>query len=153
MISGADAKYILGEIRNIPYYERRIAEAQARLHEIDLMITETTAPVSPNGGSDVVIHGKAVRVKVHGSGTYDSGRAISELITAQGPIEAELALFSKRCAIAKRYRQQVLDGAETGLVADFMEGRKTYRQMQDEYYVSNVYDKVIRIIIQTVKAV
>ncbi len=153
MVNTADAKYILGEIRNIPYYERRMAELRAKLVKIDLLIQTATDPGSPNGGRDVVIKGKSVRVKVPGSGGYDSGAAISALITKQAPIEAEYALFHRRCMCARNYREQVLKGDETGFVGAFLDGSKTYRDLQKEFYISNPYDKMLRIIAQYVEKV
>ena len=153
MVRTADAKYILGEIRNIHYYQERIARAQARLREIDLLIKTATDPASPNGGDDVWVNGKKVRVKIHGSGQYDSGRAISEYITAQAPLQAEARLFRQRYATAQAYREQVLQSEERAFVEAFLDGRKTYRELQDEFFVTNPYDKMIRIIANTVKKV
>ena len=152
MVNSHDARYILGEIRNIQYYEKRMAELKQQLREISTLIQEASVPRSPNGGKDVVVNGKTVRIKIPGKG-YNSGSAVTSLITRQRPIEAEYGDFRKRWVNACRYRDELLYSDDTGFVEAFLSGTKTYRQLQDEFYVSNAYDRIIRLISQNVKKI
>ena len=106
MVSTHDARYILGEIRNIQYYETRIAELNLKLAEISEQIQDASAPRSPNGGHDVMVNGRTVRIRIHG-GEYDSGSAVTALITRQKPIEADLNIIF--CILFYKIRS-LLDG-------------------------------------------
>lgn len=147
----SDARYVLSEIRTIPYYEQKMAEIRTRLQEIDDMIASATAPVSPNGGEDITVKGKIIRIKVHGNG-QDKGAIISDLITAQAPLEAQLQDFAKRCSSAQKWKAQLLRTDNAEFVQDFVSG-KPYREIQDKYFCSNAYDKMIRIIMQSLRAI
>ena len=151
-VKAADAKYILGEIRNIQYYQMRIAVLTSELFDLDKRIETATDPVSPNGGNDVTVNGKSVRVKIHGSGAYDSGSAIAGIITAQKPIEDQLRDFKRRYETAVKYRSMLMKCEESGFIQEFISGTP-YRELQKKYFTSNPYDKMIRLIIQYVKNV
>ena len=99
-----------------------------------------------------MVNGRTVRIRIHG-GEYDSGSAVTALITRQKPREAEYRDFRRRCDRAREYKAQVVKRDDTGFAEAFLSGQKTYRQLQDEYYVSNPYDKMLRIIASTVSAV
>lgn len=145
MTTYGDARYILREIQAIPYYEERIARTRKRLSEIQRQIDEATSPVS-TCGEDVVIDGKVVRVKIPGTGSYDSGKAITNLITRQRPLEVSLREFEKRWRTAIAYRKKVLSASSDGFAADFLSGSKSYKQLESEYAVGNAYDRMLRII-------
>jgi len=150
MVTSADCKYILSEIRNIPYYEYRIGLLNAELHEIDMQIAGVTEPVSPNGGKDVVINGKKIRIKVVGSHDSDSGSRISELITKQQPIEQELREFKRRAEKANSYRLQIIEHDDSQFVIEFLAG-VPYRELQKKHFVTNAYERMLRIISHAIK--
>lgn len=152
MVTSADCKYILSEIRNIPYYEYRIALLTAELHELDLQISGVTEPVSPNGGRDVIINGKKIRIKVVGSHDADSGSRISDLITKQQPIEQELRDFRSRAAKAIGYRNQIIEHDSSDFVTEFLAG-VPYKELQKKHFVSNAYERMLKIISHAVRKI
>ena len=152
MISTEDAKYILSEIRSIPYYERQIAYLNYQLSEYDMMIADATNPVSPNSGKDVVVNGKTIRMKFHSTSNTSVSERIADYITAQKPLEKSLQEFRSRHDHAVEYRQRLKRTNYKEFVEDFFNG-KSYRELQDKYYISNAYDKMIRIIVQTIPKV
>lgn len=145
MTTYSDARYILREIQAIPYYEERIARTRKRLDDLQRQIDEATSPAS-SAGEDVLINGKMVRVKIPGSGSYDSGKAITDLISRQAPLEAIIRDFEKRWKTARYYKRKVLSASSDGFAADFLSGKKSYRQLEREYCVGNAYDRMLRII-------
>ena len=153
MVTNGDARYILSEIKAIPYYEEKIDRLRKRIAEIQTQIDECTSPVSPNGGEDVLINGKIVRVKIPGNHSFDSGKAISNLITKQEPLETSLRDFEKRWKMASWYKKVLIEHDETSFSSDFFAGKKSYRVLQDEYGVSNAYDRMIRIVRGTFKSI
>ncbi len=153
MITSSDARYIISEIRNIPYYEERIERLQGQIKEIQMQIEMVTQPVSPNGGKDVVINGVSVRVKIPSNHSLDSASVINDLISKQMPLEASEREFIKRLNVAKSFRKRVLQQAETGFVVDFIDNRLPYRELATKYNISNPYDRMIRIIKNTIRKV
>ena len=151
MVSVGDAKFILSEIRQINYYETKIGELMGRLSDMDMMIADVTSPVSPQGGQDVKVKGKTVRVKVHGAGMNSSQRIV-ELATAKKPIEDMLTDFRKRHIRALDYRRQLMHSKHAEYINDFFSGM-SYKDIQRKYYVSNAYDKTLRIIVSTIKTI
>lgn len=150
MITIGDARYVLSEIKAIPYYDERIARIQAEIDTIQQQIENCSSPVSPNGGDDFVIGGRAVRIKITGNHSFNRETLITELITAQAPLEAELREFVKRRKTAQQYKESLLNGRESGFSTDFLEGTKSYSQLQKEYHCSNAYDRMLRVIRATI---
>lgn len=151
MINIDDAKYVLQQLRNIPYYDRKISSLKIEIDRIETLIAEATSPASPNGGEDVMVKGKMIRVKVPSSHTYDSGKAITDLITRQMPLESMLRDFEKLNRAAKRYRSQLLKSEDAEFVKDSISGMK-YRDLEKKYHITNAYDKLIRIIQNRVRS-
>ena len=150
MVNSEDAKYILSEIRSMPYYESKIALIMYRLAEIDIAIERLNEPASPNGGTDVMVKGKEVRIKVAGHGTGKEA-ILAGYITSQKPLEQELIEWKNRYARAGMYKTLLLQSKDGNFARDFLEGKKRYRDLEKEYFVSNAYDKMIRIITQTIE--
>ena len=148
MITTADARYIISEIRNIPHYSDRIKKMQEQVERLQVMIDTATSPVSPNGGSDVLIKGVWVRVKVPSSHSVDSASRINAYISAQQEYEAKIRDLRKRLAIAVAMKKKVLeqDEQDRAFVNDFFAQKLTYRELQIAHNISNPYDKIIRII-------
>ena len=151
MINTDDARYVLSEIRAMPYYQQKIAMLMFRLKELDIAIEQMTEPVSPNGGTDIVIKGKTIRVKIGSGGSSTKEAVIAGYITAQIPLEESLCDFKRRYEKAAAYKRQLLESADRDFAKDFLSGKLTYRDMERKYFISNAYDKIIRLIIQTIE--
>lgn len=152
MVNIEDAKYILSEIRAMPYYESKIALIMYRLAELDIAIERLNEPASPNGGTDVKIKGKEIRVKITGHGIGKEA-ILAGYITAQKPLEQELIGWKNRYARAVMYKNLLLQSKDGAFAKDFLDGKKRYREIEKEYFVSNAYDKMIRIIMQNIENV
>ena len=153
MINTDDARYVISEIRLIPYYEQKIAMLMFKLKELDIAIERMTEPVSPNGGKDIVVKGKIIRVKIIGTGGSTKDSILAGYITAQEPLEESLKEFRRRYEKASSYKRQLLQGNNADFARDFLSGKKTYKDIEAEYFVSNAYDRMIRIIMQNIENV
>lgn len=144
MIGIFDARYVLQEIRNMAYYQQKIADCLQALHDLDELISTATDPASPQGGSDIHVGKQVVRIKVHGNGATAEQR-INAYITAQKPLEAELQEWKRKYAKAERYRKDLQGSEDRDFVEAFASGL-SYKELSQNYYVTNPYDKAIRLI-------
>lgn len=142
MLSRKDAQYVISEIRFRGYYESRAKELSRAIDDIEAQISRISNPVSPNG-----------RVKIGYRPPGNDGRmfqameaGINSLITRQMEIEQEMSVFVKRKEKAEKYLSQLLESSEEKLVKDFFCSAKTHRQIEREHHISNAYDRMIRLI-------
>ena len=151
MITVDDAKYVLSEIRQLNYYERKMAWLNYQLVEYDMMIADLTAPASPNGGNDVVVKGKEIRVKIVGSGGTDKGALIADYLTAMEPLEESLKDFERRYRKAVEYKNAIVKSNDEFAI-DYLEGQISYKDLEKKYLVKNVPRTMLQKVMQYVKS-
>lgn len=153
MIEYSDAQYVISEIRNIHYYEKKIDEIQKQIDELEERIETTTEPRSPNSGIDIVQNGIVMRYKVPTNHSGSAESTINGLISKQMKLEADQRIWLYLKDKASGYMQLLMATKQTGFVQDFFNGRLSYKQLEQKYYCSNAYLRMIRLVKLSVKSV
>lgn len=148
MITSKDARFIISEIRNMPYYVERTSTITKQIEEIRERIAEASSPVSPNGGVDIGEYPDTVRIKIlgHGDGT---DQRITALVTEEAVLNTERSRYLQRWKDANGWKQRLEHTQDGAFCRDFFVG-KSYGRLEREYAVSNAYDRMIRIIRNTI---
>ena len=144
MIDYSDAKYILGELRNIAYYEAKISALCAEIDRIEQEIALLSSPRSVAFDKP-----RAGRVSVKDTENHTEEKMLS-LITIQQSIEKEIKDWKARLKYATGYRYRLLHSESHDFVADFLSGMP-YSQLEKKYYISHPFDKITRIIMNECK--
>lgn len=152
MISTADAKYIISEIRNIPYYDEKVKECTDRLEELEQELLSSSGPFSPNGGTDVRIGSKVVRIRIPGHGE-SSAEKITRIGMMKDDVEIKLREFKRLRQRARMYYNTLLaDEQWHEFVAAFF-GNEQYDSLSINYAIGNPYRQMVSIIRNNIRRV
>ena len=144
MLTTADCKYIVSEVRNIPYYDAKVRWCDERLKELEDDLTRSTGPFSPNGGTDVLVGNKVVRVRTGGHGE-SAEQKILRISEQKDSVEQLRSDFRKRRAKAGWYYKQMLRDSEWhGFVTEFFNNRQ-YDSLSIKFNIGNPYRQIINI--------
>lgn len=155
MLDSADCKYIIGEIRNIPYYADKISQCRKKIEELDRELESSSLP--SNAWVDVVVTKKngeqeVVREKVRGHGKTTEERII-DIVVKKDPYEQERKRFLERWADADAYYHKLTSDPEW---RDFVEAffkNESYDSLSINYAVGNPYRQICVIIMNNITRV
>lgn len=152
MLTTADCKFVISEIRNIPYYDKKIERCDERLEELEDELTSSSGPFSPNGGTDVLIGSTVVRVRIGGHGE-SSAEKITRISEMKDKVEKERTDFITRRRKAGRYYQELMADTEWGEFVQAFFNNEQYGSLSIKYSIGNPYRQMIQIIKSNVRKV
>ena len=134
-----DAKYVIQEINNLPYYQHKINELKEKIDEVQSQIDNATAPHSPQGIENT---GAAKAVSFSGKESY-----LNLKITEKDRLTKMSAKFSERYVDAQLNYYMILDNTEEkDYVKDYFSGKFSKQELEMKYSVTKAYRKILNVV-------
>lgn len=155
MLSTADCKFVIGEIRNRAYYAEMLKQFDDRLEELDRRLESSSMPSS--SWVDVVVRNRdgseqVVREKLRGHGK-SIGEKVIDIVMEKEPVEKDKREFTDRKRRADGYYNDLLKDDEwRGFVEAFFD-EEQYGKLSTEYAVGNPYRQICRIITNNIRRI
>lgn len=140
-----DARFIIGEIRNMEYYARNADSLKKRIDEIQLQIETATDPKSPQGYENI---GAGRSLLFAGKEAY-----IAAKITEKDELTIYYKKLAERFIDAQRYYFEILDNTEEKeFVQDYFNNQLSRQQLEEKYHINKARRKMIQIIIDVARS-
>lgn len=137
-----DAKYVIQEINNLPYYQHRVSDLKARIDEVQTQIDSATAPHSPQG---IEATGAAKAISFSGKESY-----LNLKITEKDTLMKRFTKFSERYSEAQMYYFMLLDSTEEKpFVVDYFSGKYTKQELEMRYNITKAYRKIVSVVMDS----
>lgn len=137
MLSRRESKFILQQIMNIQDYENWIKKYSDDIRELEDMKAHLTEPKSPNGKFSI---GEA-----KGNGVRDWTQELHNYNQKIERLENDKRYFEMLLGRAKYYKEKMLESQYADYMRDYLTATDR-RSLEKKYFVSNAYDRMVRII-------
>ena len=137
-----DAKYVIQEINNLPYYQRKVSDLKERIDEVQSQIDNATAPHSPQG---MEVTGAAKAISFSGKESY-----LNLKITEKDTLMKRFTKFSERYSEAQMYFFMILDTTEEkAFVSDYFSNKYTKQELELRYNITKAYRKILSVVMDS----
>jgi len=142
MLSYGEARYVIGEIGRIGFYQQCVARWQFEVQEYEQQIEMLSMPSSPNGHVSI---GEA-----KGNDVSDFSKKLVEMVAERDDLKAKLYDWIKDLRTANEYLRILMESEDAEYVKAFFETKDKW-SLKEVYHISNPYDKMNRIVSQNIK--